>query len=999
MVGGVNIFRGSLQKEECAEPMVCDSSIKLTKNEIAFLKRGPGFMLRQTPDELDFKVDLGKMIVKERFEEFNKDVGEDGESETTFDGELERLEATAGMIYSKTDKSLDLGKFKATDYKFNNFIHMPNPGKTEKEAAHEIRKREMLKIFKKVVSGGSKMKKNAAGGKGAEHRVESNLSKSELEGLKSLRKRVNNKEIVITQTDKSRRFCVLRYDQYLDSGHKHTNKDMEIEHSHLKAVQRGVNDHCTWLRKIFNIGASWGHEDRFTSSMTDNSEVVAPLYLLVKDHKGWRQEDGVPPPSRPVCSGNRGLNRHLSEMLSNILEPVGHAVGGCDIDSTGGLLSEIEKLNEKLAQCNLDDTPARTLNNGLDVSGAGAAERDGENTKKNNELKEIRIKRLREMKARGSILPNMKSKLWASRLQDEISNNRAILLPSERERKIAVLNEKESDAALKEKCVVINGERNNSIMQPPDEEREERSLAEPESTTWPNGDLIESSNASLPESSKGEHSCNREQISPTDISLPDSSDREQPVGEINLSSSDEYDGSKHTSTPKKKLFKKRMEERMKLFMERRIFDSSVSDSSGPVSESIVSEPPEFDIWSSGTEERVLSIIERAEAELNEDLDWAEESVPSFEGEILGLVSDRQIFNNPFDLTDEVRRKMMLRGEQAAARAQEWNLNSFDNVGGINTLRNIWASLKGAHKVRGIKRSASSWSTSGEEKKLKKDYLACPDSSYSDESLDGLQEEEICVPRVEADLSGAEALEPSLLCLEGRNYDDANGVLAYLSEDGESVSSEMPSLASSESDSDLIWSDTSTAESDSGHSDTWTFTPSVVDVVQRRVQTTSESSKVTVTGPSVRVCAGYSEINIAISDSESSTSEEGSEFDDLHSSYDEGFQDLSNQANARRVDLYLYLSIGVWYIILCWIAWLVLKVIITDREGCGNMLRGGATGGGPRCSLALNSGMEDDGASANGGVFEGEVDERDGGEGGVKENDGPKMHLKHESDEE
>ena len=47
----------------------------------------------------------------------------------------------------------------------------------------------------------------------------------------------------------------------------------------------------------------------------------------------------------------------------------------------------------------------------------------------------------------------------------------------------------------------------------------------------------------------------------------------------------------------------------------------------------------------------------------------------------------------------------------------------------------------------------------------------------------------------------------------------------------------------------------------------------------------------------------------------------------------------------------------------------------------------------------NSGMEDDGASANGGVFEGEVDERDGGEGGVIEKDGPKMHLKHESDEE
>ena len=75
---------------------------------------------------------------------------------------------------------------------------------------------------------------------------------------------------------------------------------------------------------------------------------VAPLYLLIKDHKGWKQEDECPPPSRPVCSGNKGCNRHLSEVLSLILEPLGHAIGGSDIDSTEGLLYEICELNKKL---------------------------------------------------------------------------------------------------------------------------------------------------------------------------------------------------------------------------------------------------------------------------------------------------------------------------------------------------------------------------------------------------------------------------------------------------------------------------------------------------------------------------------------------------------------------------------------------------------------------------------------------------------------------------
>ena len=82
--------------------------------------------------------------------------------------------------------------------------------------------------------------------------------------------------------------------------------------------------------------------------MTDRGEVVAPLYLLVNDHKGWSYEEGTPPPSRPVCSGNKGYNRHISEILSLILEPLGHAIGGQDIDSKGGLLAKICDLNEKL---------------------------------------------------------------------------------------------------------------------------------------------------------------------------------------------------------------------------------------------------------------------------------------------------------------------------------------------------------------------------------------------------------------------------------------------------------------------------------------------------------------------------------------------------------------------------------------------------------------------------------------------------------------------------
>ena len=42
----VNVFEGDLLPEPADGPMVCDKEIKLTQDEVAFLKRGPRYMIR-----------------------------------------------------------------------------------------------------------------------------------------------------------------------------------------------------------------------------------------------------------------------------------------------------------------------------------------------------------------------------------------------------------------------------------------------------------------------------------------------------------------------------------------------------------------------------------------------------------------------------------------------------------------------------------------------------------------------------------------------------------------------------------------------------------------------------------------------------------------------------------------------------------------------------------------------------------------------------------------
>ena len=303
---GFNLFsEKQITPKPHAEKIICSPDISLTKNELAFLKRGPRFMMRQEVNEKDFRAELEKMTVKEKLNELNSTPNCDEsvlttDSSSSLTEEAESEESKAVMVYLKSERVLDLGKLKATDYKFNKHVYLPKSESTEREAVHEARRRlAMLDIFRQVTS-----KKDAYGMKDNKVRsnednnndILSNLTRSEYAGMKSLQKRVLNGEIILTETDKSKKFCVIKSEQYLASGQKHTKKDLKISYDQVKTIQKIVNDHSSCLQKIFGIGASWGHEDRLSNSMTDRGEVVAPLYLLVKDHKGWSPEDGTPPP-------------------------------------------------------------------------------------------------------------------------------------------------------------------------------------------------------------------------------------------------------------------------------------------------------------------------------------------------------------------------------------------------------------------------------------------------------------------------------------------------------------------------------------------------------------------------------------------------------------------------------------------------------------------------------------------------------------------------------
>ena len=126
--------------------------------------------------------------------------------------------------------------------------------------------------------------------------------------MKSLKKRIMEGDLIILPTDKSGRFACMRRSTYEAAGMKHCMKDEEVTQDVVKVTQHELNGHVSMLAKTFKLGQTWDQVERVRETLINGSMAVCPMYLLYKDHKGWKWEDGGVPPTRPIASGNQGMN-------------------------------------------------------------------------------------------------------------------------------------------------------------------------------------------------------------------------------------------------------------------------------------------------------------------------------------------------------------------------------------------------------------------------------------------------------------------------------------------------------------------------------------------------------------------------------------------------------------------------------------------------------------------------------------------------------------------
>ena len=262
--------------------------------------------------------------------------GDTSEEDKDIEDKVRKVEATARMIFDDKNKTLDMRKRKATDLPQNSKVFLPPPLNPILESGLSVRKQEMMDTFSNFV-------KDNCDDRGKQ--LKSSLTQEQKRGLADIRKKTKDDGVVILETDKTGKFASVSQEKFLEMGNKHTKDDKVVDQVELEAIQREANGHVSMWVKMLGMGEAWGHEARIRESLIQHSCVVPPMKLLVKDHKPLGA-DGLPP-TRPVVGASRGINVALSNILSDVIEPISKTIPQSgEVISSEHLINCINTLND-----------------------------------------------------------------------------------------------------------------------------------------------------------------------------------------------------------------------------------------------------------------------------------------------------------------------------------------------------------------------------------------------------------------------------------------------------------------------------------------------------------------------------------------------------------------------------------------------------------------------------------------------------------------------------
>ena len=129
--------------------------------------------------------------------------------------------------WNSEGNTIDFSKIKVTEYKTNGRIYAPRPGRRDQEIMLEEMKDKYVQIGNDFIEN--------------QNKKPTNISNKATNGMNKLKRIVKNGELVIGNSDKSRKTVVMNKDLYEEIVTKHTKKDKEVSYKQVRKVGKKVN--------------------------------------------------------------------------------------------------------------------------------------------------------------------------------------------------------------------------------------------------------------------------------------------------------------------------------------------------------------------------------------------------------------------------------------------------------------------------------------------------------------------------------------------------------------------------------------------------------------------------------------------------------------------------------------------------------------------------------------------------------------------------------------
>ena len=338
----------------------CYGGVSLDDDEKEALRLQPNFAVYDEVDDLRFMANTEKTFNALRWNEaFQRSKGEDEVSEAgTSEEQQENVRGSqreendaekTDPFFNEVARTFDATRIRNRDVPFRKRVTIPECADPATEAKLTLCRERLNKVLEEY--------------KEKQTKPESNLTKQQKQGLKKLKGRVKNGEIVCFQTDKSGSISVDTPDNYVDSMQPHLEGTIPSTEEEYTKTEKLINAHMMNWCRIMKFDKKVAH-----NFISENNE-IPPLYGLRKDHKdvpAGEEEKG--PPQRPVCGAVVASNYSLSHFISTILQPViQQAKHPCN--STEDMLSRVREINEtvNLDNCVIGSMDVKALYPSIDI--------------------------------------------------------------------------------------------------------------------------------------------------------------------------------------------------------------------------------------------------------------------------------------------------------------------------------------------------------------------------------------------------------------------------------------------------------------------------------------------------------------------------------------------------------------------------------------------------------------------------------------------------------